>query len=305
MPMCSSQTIRSPGCGVLRAGGDRLAGALRPGPHVVDAAEALAGVAERRAGLAGGPGDEVRAPRADAGAGGGLAVLRDPRRVVGAGRLLGRRRPPGAARLTIAWPAGGAAGRRQRGRAGRRSAGQAGARARERRSCAAKPRSPSVATARRRRRAGCGGASSALQLRDAAGEWPPRLIATASRRRSSLARDLRGATSTHCCGGDLRAAVLGDVRLGGGADAAAQLASSATSSRRISPISAGVRGVEAGDAVLDLGVDVRVARSAGCPSGARLEPAQVALAAEEVVVAGRRERDVVVASSTPGRPRAR
>src|SRR4051795_452909 len=44
------------------AGGHRLAGALGPGPDVVHAAEALAGLAERHAGFAGGPGDEVGTP---------------------------------------------------------------------------------------------------------------------------------------------------------------------------------------------------------------------------------------------------
>jgi hypothetical protein len=65
------------GLGQGGRGGHRLAGALGPGPDVVDAAEALTRVAERRAGLAGRPADEVRTPGADAGAGGGPAVLGD------------------------------------------------------------------------------------------------------------------------------------------------------------------------------------------------------------------------------------
>src|SRR5438105_1725496 len=69
--------------------GDRPAGALRPRVERVDGSEALALLAERHAGLARGPGGEVRAPRADAAAGRRLAVLRDPRRVVGPRRLLG------------------------------------------------------------------------------------------------------------------------------------------------------------------------------------------------------------------------
>ena len=58
---------------------DGAAGALRPRVELVDRAEALAVVAERRAGLARDPRDEVGAPRADAAAGGGGAVLRDAR----------------------------------------------------------------------------------------------------------------------------------------------------------------------------------------------------------------------------------
>ena len=125
-PMCSSQTIRSPGCGVPLPGRDRLARALGPGVDVVDAAEALARVAERDARLAGRPRREVRAPRPDAAAGRRLAVLRDARRVVGAGRLLGLadlladevddRLPGGRA-------AGGARERLGRGERGRRHAG--------------------------------------------------------------------------------------------------------------------------------------------------------------------------------------
>ena len=80
-PMCPSQTIRSPGCGVTPPPvfGIALPALLRPRVDVVHAAEALAVVAERHACLAGGPGSEVRAPRADAGAGGRLAVLGDAR----------------------------------------------------------------------------------------------------------------------------------------------------------------------------------------------------------------------------------
>src|SRR4051794_15670507 len=70
-------------------GGGRAPGALGPGPDVVDAAEALAHVAQRRAALAGRPGGEVGAPGTGSGvAGGGLPVLRDARGVVGARRLL-------------------------------------------------------------------------------------------------------------------------------------------------------------------------------------------------------------------------
>src|SRR3954468_16893558 len=68
---------------------DRLAVLLGPGVDVVDAPEALAGVAQRDTRAAGGPGDEVGAPGPDARAGGGLAVLGDARGVVGARRLLG------------------------------------------------------------------------------------------------------------------------------------------------------------------------------------------------------------------------
>src|SRR4051794_20578301 len=71
-------------------GGHPAAGALRPGGDVVDAAEALALVAERNTGLLAGPGGEVGAPRARAGgAGGGAAVHGDARGVVGPGRELG------------------------------------------------------------------------------------------------------------------------------------------------------------------------------------------------------------------------
>src|SRR5205085_9284838 len=72
-----------------RVGRIRAAGALRPGIERIDGAEALALVADRSAGLARRPGDEVGAPRSRARiAGRGSAVLRDPRRVVGTGRLL-------------------------------------------------------------------------------------------------------------------------------------------------------------------------------------------------------------------------
>src|SRR4051794_30711695 len=56
----------------LRARRVRLAGLLGPAHDVRHGAEALALVADRHARLAGGPRGEVRAPRADAGAGGGL-----------------------------------------------------------------------------------------------------------------------------------------------------------------------------------------------------------------------------------------
>src|SRR4051794_36274972 len=73
----------------VRAGvRDRLARLLRPRVHVVDAAEALPVLTQRHTGLAGGPGGEIRTPRADPGPRGRLVELRDPRRVVGAGRLL-------------------------------------------------------------------------------------------------------------------------------------------------------------------------------------------------------------------------
>src|SRR3954447_8306769 len=76
---------RAPGVGRIRT-----AGALRPGIERIDGTEALALVANRGAGLARCPGDEVGAPRSRARvAGRGSAVLRDPRRVVGTGRLLG------------------------------------------------------------------------------------------------------------------------------------------------------------------------------------------------------------------------
>src|SRR3954447_22373208 len=62
--------------GLRRAAGrKRAAGALGPVGHRADGAAALALLAERHPGLLGRPGDEVRAPRADARAGGGLAVL--------------------------------------------------------------------------------------------------------------------------------------------------------------------------------------------------------------------------------------
>src|SRR4051812_401340 len=67
---------------------NRLPGLLRPGVHVVDAAEALTAVTQRDARLARGPRGEVRAPRANPRAGRGLAKLCDAGRVVGAGRLL-------------------------------------------------------------------------------------------------------------------------------------------------------------------------------------------------------------------------
>ena len=98
MPMWREpQTMRSPGCGGS-AGRERAAGALAPLLDGDRRAQALALLADRRAGLLGGPGDEVGAPRADAAAGGGLAVLGDARGVVGARRLLGLRRPRPARR---------------------------------------------------------------------------------------------------------------------------------------------------------------------------------------------------------------
>ena len=91
MPMCvAPQTIRSPACG----GVPEAAGFQRPvrcaqSATRADRAEALAGLADRGARALRGPGDEVGTPRADAGAGRGGPVVGDPRRVVGAGRLLG------------------------------------------------------------------------------------------------------------------------------------------------------------------------------------------------------------------------
>src|SRR5438067_7338476 len=75
----------APGVGRIRP-----AGLLRPGVERIDGAEALALVADRGAGLARRPGDEVGAPRSRARiASGGSAVLRDAGRVVRSGRLLG------------------------------------------------------------------------------------------------------------------------------------------------------------------------------------------------------------------------
>ena len=62
-------------------------------------------------------------------------------------------------------------------------------------------------------------------------------------------------------------------------------------------------GVHAGDAVLDVGVDVGV-RDERDAERARLEPAQVALAAEQVVLGRRARSRCRTASSTPGRPRS-
>ena len=89
MPMWRpSQTMRSPGCGCWPAGTARP---VRCAQSQVAAtrAEALALLAERRAGLLGGPGDEVVAPRADA------AARRWP---CGTRRCAGSRWSPAAAR---------------------------------------------------------------------------------------------------------------------------------------------------------------------------------------------------------------
>ena len=203
MPMCSSHTIRSPGCGG-RARGQRLAGALAPGHHVVDAAVALTAVADRHAGLAGGPGDEVGAPRAGPGcAGRGLAVLGDARRVVGAGRLLGDCRPRRRTAVEHRLAGGGAAGLDGSGRGGGGGALEGGRERRRRRRG-------------RRGRHGLRRREHRLQLRDAAERG---LQAHRGQAATAGVRDL-AEHGGPLLGGDLRAAVLGHVRLGGGADAA-------------------------------------------------------------------------------------
>src|ERR1044072_8757573 len=90
--------------------------------------------------------------------------------------------------------------------------------------------------------------------------------------------------------GDLRTAVLDDVRLGGRTHALAQV--TVVDERQELLADLGGRGrVEAGDAGLDVRVHDRVGDQRDA-QGTGLEPAQVALAAVEVVLPGRRERDV-------------
>ena len=222
MPMCSSQTIRSPGCGGALPARDRLAGALAPGPDVVDAAEALAGVADRHAGLAGGPGDEVGAPRADAGrAGGGLAELRDPRRVVGAGRLLGH------ADLGLGGGERGLAGGRAAGGGHRAAAVAPGGRpAAWQRLREGGRASPARGRRRRRRRR-----EQRLQLRRCARAWLSRLMRVRPRRR--LAATSRS-TSAQLLGGHLGACGARCTCAWAAAPTRSRSAASATSSRRIS-----------------------------------------------------------------------
>ena len=79
--------------------------------------------------------------------------------------------------------------------------------------------------------------------------------------------------------------MLGDVRVGLSADALPPLAVVDQADQRRLDLVRRTR-VDAGDAVLDVGIDVGM-RDQRDAERARLEPAQVALAAEQVVLGGR------------------
>ena len=277
MPMCSSQTIRSPGCGWSLPAGIALPARWPQAHHVVDAAEALAGCRRSARRPRGRP---RRRSRRTTGPGPGAPAVawrnwRDARRVVRAGRLLGRRRPRrahgGEHRL-----AGGSAARRDAVRP-RWWRSRPGGRTRTR----------SARGGGRRGRHGLRRREHRLQLRDA-GE---RGVQAHRDQAATAGVATSRSTEAHCSAATCALRCSVTYCLAASADAEAQRLVVHQLAHDLAHLTRG-GGVEARDAVLDVGVDQRVGDQRQ-PHRARLEPAQVALAAVEAAVAGGGEGDVV------------
>ena len=276
MPMCSSQTIRSPGCGRGRC--RRGSPCQRAGPRPT----------RRRRGRS--PGPRRRSARRPGG-----RPRRRSRRTTGrrpepavAWRYCAMRgeslepggcsATPTSARASVDHRlAGGRAAGAGRGPAGGAWPWRPGGRRRRPWRSSRAPRWPT----------GCGGASmdcSCAMRLSVASRLMARQAATAGAATSR-------STSAHCSAATCALRCSVTYALAAAPTRRAQRLVGDQLAQDLAHLGRR-RGVEAGDAVLDVGVHGGVGdRAAG--RGARLEPAQVALAAVEAAVAGRGERDVV------------